>query len=44
MWVLPFSLEGNELKAESGVLHRDGDMTAQQESHETKQRQDEDRP
>ena len=40
---LPFSLEGNELNAESGVLHRDGDMTAQEESHETKQGQDEDR-
>ena len=39
----PFSLEGSELNAESGVLHRDGDMTAQEESHETKQGQDEDR-
>jgi hypothetical protein len=43
MWVVPFSLEGNELNAESGVLHRDGDMTAQEESHETKQGQDEGR-
>ena len=40
---LRFSLEGNELNAESGVLHRDGAMTAQEESHETKQGQDEDR-
>jgi hypothetical protein len=40
---LPFSLEGNELNGESGVLHRDGDMAAQEESHETKQGQDEDR-
>jgi hypothetical protein len=40
---LRFSLEGNELNAESGVLHRDGDMTTHEESHETKQGQDEDR-
>jgi hypothetical protein len=36
-------LEGNELNAESGLLHRDGAMTAEEESHETKQGQDEDR-
>jgi hypothetical protein len=44
MWVASvFAGRQNELNAESGVLHRDGDMTAQEESHETKQGQDEDR-
>jgi hypothetical protein len=44
MWVASvFAGKGNELNADSGVLHRDGDMTAQEESHETKQGQDEDR-
>src|SRR5262249_37313257 len=37
----PFSLKGRELKAESRVLHRDGRMTAEEESRETKQEQDE---
>jgi len=36
----PFSLEGCELKAESRILHRDGRMTAEGESRETKQEQD----
>jgi hypothetical protein len=36
---LPFSLEGNELNAESGVLHRNGDMTAQERSR-TKRNKD----
>jgi hypothetical protein len=40
---LPFSLEGNELNAESSVLHRDGAMTTEEESQQTKQRQDEGR-
>jgi hypothetical protein len=31
------------LKAESGVLHRDSGVTAEQESHETNLEQDEDR-
>jgi hypothetical protein len=43
MWVASVFSGGNELNAESGVLHRDGDVTAQEESHETKQGQDEDR-
>lgn len=38
---LPFSLEGRELKSESGVLHRDGPMTAHQESNESKDAQKE---
>jgi len=37
----PFSLEGCELQAESRILHRDGRMTAKEESRETKQEQDE---
>ena len=37
MWVVPFSLEGSELNAESDVLPRDSGMTAEEESHETKQ-------
>ena len=37
---LPFSLEGSELNAESAVLDRDSGMTAEEESHETKQGQD----
>jgi hypothetical protein len=36
-------LEGNELNAESSVLHRDGAMTTEEESQQTKQRQDEGR-
>jgi hypothetical protein len=36
-------LEGGELNAESGVLHRAGRMTAEEESHKTKQEQDEGR-
>jgi hypothetical protein len=39
----PFSLEGRELQAESSVLHRDGRMTAEEESRATKQQQDEGR-
>jgi hypothetical protein len=34
------SLEGRELKAESRILHRDGRMTAEEESRETKQEHD----
>ena len=40
MWVVPFSLEGSELNAESAVPDRDSGMTAEEESHETKQGQD----
>ena len=40
MCVVPFSLEGSELNAESAVLDRDSSMTAEEESHETKQGQD----
>jgi hypothetical protein len=35
-----FSLEGREWRAESRILHRDGRMTAEEESSETKQEQD----
>ena len=38
---LTFSLEGCELKAESGILHRDSSMTAHQESNESKDGQKE---
>ena len=38
-----FSLEGNELNAESSVFHRDGAMTTEEESQQTKQGQDEGR-
>jgi hypothetical protein len=41
--VFSFSLEGNELNAESSVLHRDGAMTTEEESQQTKQGQDEGR-
>jgi hypothetical protein len=43
MWGVPFSLEGSKLHAESGVLDRDSGMAAEEESHETKQGEDEDR-
>jgi hypothetical protein len=44
MWVASvFAGRRNELNVESGILHRDGDMAAHEESHETKQGQDEDR-
>jgi hypothetical protein len=33
-------LEGSELKAQSAILDRDSGMTAEEESHETKQGQD----
>ena len=39
----PFSLEGREWKAESRILHHDGRMTAEEESRETKQEQEEGR-
>jgi len=38
---LTFSLEGCELKAESGILYRNGCITAHQESNESKNRQKE---
>ena len=38
---LTFSLEGCELKAESGILYRNGSITAHQESNESKNRQKE---
>ena len=41
--VFSFSLEGNELNAESSVFHRDGAMTTEEESQQTKQGQDEGR-
>jgi hypothetical protein len=34
------SLEGRNLKAERRILHRDGRMTAEEESRETKQEQE----
>jgi hypothetical protein len=37
----PFSLKGGELKAESGVLHRHGRVTAEKKSREAKHEQDE---
>src|SRR5262245_11901888 len=40
---LAFSPEGVELKAESGVLHSQSRMTAEEESRETKQKQHEGR-
>ena len=40
-WSLTFSLEGCELKAESGILYRNGSVTVQQESNESKNRQKE---
>src|SRR5215469_5811705 len=40
---LAFSPEGIELKAESGVLHSQSRMTAEEESRETKQKQHEGR-
>jgi hypothetical protein len=39
---LPFSLEGGELQAESGVLHRNGSMTAHEETNESKDTQKDD--
>ena len=39
---LTFSLEGGELNAESGVLHRNGSMTAHEESKESKDAQKDD--
>ena len=36
----PFSLGGGELKTESGVFYRDGRMTAEQESRDTKKEED----
>jgi len=38
---LTLSPEGCELKAESGILHRNASMTAHQESNESKNRQKE---
>jgi hypothetical protein len=40
---LAFSPEGIELEAESGVLHSQSRMTAEEESRETKQEQQEGR-
>jgi len=39
---LPFSLEGGELQAESGVLHRNGSMSAHEETNESKDTQKDD--
>jgi hypothetical protein len=39
---LAFPLEGCELKAESGILHRNGSMTVHQESNESKDGQKDD--
>jgi hypothetical protein len=38
---LTFSLEGCELKAECGILYRNGAITAHQESNKSKNRQKE---
>ena len=35
----PLSLEGRKLQAERRILHRDGRITAEEESRETKQEQ-----